>query len=159
MTTGSNAPERLIYHEWIEKFKTYLSKGQSVYDIGCFSRHDYHETMKDYNYKTIDNNPNQNPDIVVDAASSMPSVDGIMCHGVHSECKNPFKLTYYCWENLKENGVALFGIVLLDYPQYHGELWRFTLDGVKKMLRDFHVIEERVVYRNEPSFYFCIARK
>lgn len=164
MTTGINAPERAIYHEWIEKFKEYLKPNDRVYDIGCFARHDYHETMKDYNYRTVDRNKAQNPDIICDIEKlpfehECKYIDALMCHGVHSECGNPEILTNSCRRIVKSGGVILFGIVLLGYPTYEGELWRFTEKGAKALLKDFSIIEDQIVMRETPSFYFAIVRK
>ena len=161
VTTGVNAPERLAYHKWIEKFKNYLNPHDTIYDIGCFSRHDYHETMRDYYYSTVDKDVNQSPDILLNIEThSLLHADGIMCHGVHSECANPFNLTKGCYNSLKSGGIALFGIVLLGYPEYDGEYWRFTQSGAKKLFDGyFDVLQDEVYFRSIPSFYFSIVRK
>lgn len=164
MTTGVNAPERQVYHQWIEKLKGYLKPGDKVLDIGCFPRHDYHETMKDYDYKTIDPNPAHNPDILGEVGVYAPNFalngySAVMCHGVHSECQNPFSLTGGAIEAIKTGGYGLFGIVLLGYPTYEGEKWRFTEAGVNQLLGGLTVLEKIVVYRDKPSFWFGIVQK
>lgn len=164
MTTGVNAPERQIFHDWIEKFKGYLPKGESVLDIGCFPRHDYHPVFKDYDYKTVDPNPAHNPDIIGEVGwdglnLQYNSQGGVICHGVHSECRNPFLLTNGAISLLKHGGLGLFGIVLTGYPLYQGEKWRFTEDGVNSLLCGVEVLEKQVVHRDRPSFWFGIVRK
>jgi hypothetical protein len=161
VTTGVNAPERAVYHEWIDKFKGYLKPGDSVLDIGCFPRHDYHSTMREFKYKTVDPNYEHHPDIVgeVGLESFYYPYDGLMCHGVHSECQNPFDLTLGAIKCLKSGGIGLFGIVLLGYPTYEGEKWRFTEAGVNSLLSGLEVLEKVVIHRDKPSFWFGIVRK
>lgn len=164
MTTGVNAPERQVFHQWLEKLKGYLKPGDNIIDIGCFPRHDYHPTFKDYDYKTIDPNPTHNPDIVGEVGCDglnllLGFYDAVICHGVHSECQNPFSLTQGAISLLKSGGYGLFGIVLMGYPNYDGEKWRFTEAGVNHLLSGLTVVEKVVIYRDKPSFWFGIVQK
>lgn len=164
MTTGANATERLIFHEWLEKFKGYLTLGDSIIDIGCFPRHDYHPTFQGYDYKTVDPNPAHRPDVVGEVGWDglnlrLNAHHGVICHGVHSECRNPFLLTNGAISLLKPGGIGLFGIVLLGYPTYDGEKWRFTEAGVNSLLSGLEVLEKVVIHRDKPSFWFGIVRK
>ena len=156
--------ERSKYHEWQDRFKSYLDKGCLLYDVGKSGLYDYKEKFAGYNYKTVDKLGTKNPDIFIDLegenCSALEMCDAFIMNGVTEQCLNPFKLLKNLTSKLKPNGYALFGIISVGFPLYEWDYLRFTPNGIWNYLKDFNVVEKEIIYReNLPSYVFVIGRK
>jgi len=159
--------ERQKYHEWLEKFKAYLTSGCLIYDIGKSAKYDYADTFKEYNYKTIDKDINKNPDIVADMeilieTYKIDNADAFICNGVVEQCENPYQLFKVLFELLKPGGYALIGTVLTGFPVYDNDRVRFTVVGIKKVLKKRQLIDSEVIYRagvTDPTYMYLIVKK
>lgn len=154
--------ERARYHEMLERFKSYIPKGATIYDIGKSTRHNYATVFKDYNYKTIDRNKAIEPDIVADVEKNidLPLCDAVLCNGVVEQCDNPFLLFKNVTQLLEPKGVALYGSVSLGYPEYDVDYFRFTVKGLMRVLeKSYSILESTLVTRVTPSYVFVICQK
>lgn len=164
------SPERIEFHGFIEKFKSYLTPNSLVYDIGKSTTWDYKDTFKNYQYHTIDRNEELNPDFVVDVENYFPSFtlfkeslkpcDGIVCNGVIEQCNNPFKLIKGVKGILKKGGYLLLGSISIGFPLYANDYIRFTPRGIERLVADFTIFKKKICFRNEqPSYMFLILKK
>jgi hypothetical protein len=154
--------ERLRFHEFQKKFKSYLKPGYIIYDIGKDPKWDYKKVYQNYKYFTVDNNPEVSPDILDDIEEThlSESCDALICWGVTEQCNNAYKLLEGISKILKPNGLGLFGIISVGYPIYGKDFVRFTPQGAIKLLSDFDLLEKEIVYRKGvPSYVIAICRK
>lgn len=163
MTFETVSPERHKYHELQSKLKNYLLKDNLIYDIGKNDKYNYSEKFWDCIYKTLDRLESKNPDILLDLeydTIELPQADAILCNGVLEQCDNPFKVIESIDKLIKIGGYVLFGIASIGYPPYETDYVRFTLNGVKRLLINYKILEEEIVYRNDiPSCVFVIVQK
>lgn len=131
----------------IEKIKE-ITKDKIIYDIGGCSR--FQKELKRYkkyflncDYKTVDINPNCQPDILADIHNlpiSNNSADGIICMSVLEHVENPFKVVEEIYRILKPGGKGFIYVPFLH--SYHGsDYWRFSKDGIKYLFIKFQKIE------------------
>jgi hypothetical protein len=163
----SDSLERQKYHEWLEKFKAYLTPGCLVYDIGKSAKYDYVETFKGYKYLTIDKDPDKKPDLVhnIEDANAMILIDmpgAIICNGVVEQCENPFRL----FDNLfylNSGSIVLIGTILTGFPVYDNDRVRFTVMGITNLMKKYGIIlDSEVIYREgikDPTYMYLIVKK
>jgi SAM-dependent methyltransferase len=101
---------------------------------GCFKNSDY---------KTLDINPDSNPDIVGDIQDlpfKSESIDAVICNSVLEHVKNPFKAVEEINRVLRPGGKCFVYVPFIHV--YHGnDYWRFSEDGIRHLFRDFQEIE------------------
>jgi hypothetical protein len=160
--------ERTKYHEWLEKFKNYLTPGCLVYDIGKSARYDYAQTFKEYNYLTIDKDANKKPYLILDIEDvrDLGGLDvpkAIICNGVVEQCENPFLLFQNLFGLLQPGGFMLIGTVLTGFPVYDNDRVRFTVRGIINLMKKYgDILENEVVYREgivDPTYMYLIVKK
>lgn len=135
-----------------EKIKE-IAKEKVVYDIGGGKRFQkdlkpYESYFKDCDYKTIDIDPEYNPDILADA-HALPITDdvadGVICKSVLEHVENPFQVVDEIYRILKYDGKSFVYVPFL-YP-YHGsgktykDYYRYSKDGIEYLFRKFSKIE------------------
>lgn len=157
-------PERIKYHEMMERFKTYIPKGCTIWDIGKSVAHDYKKIFKDYDYKTVDRDKTTNPDIFLDLekldGGGACILDAVLCNGVTEQCSNPFDLLKGVESIIKVGGYGLYGVLLTSYPLFGWDNFRFTESGILLQFNNFDIIEKELVYRNDvPSYIYLICKK
>jgi len=163
MTFETVTPERYKFQEFQLKLKNYLVEDNLIYDIGKNNKYDYSPRFKEYIYKTVDRMMSKEPDIFLDLeydTIDLPQADAVICNGVTEQCDNPFKVLESLDKMLKNKGYILFGIASVGYPIYDIDYTRFTPNGVRRLLRDYRILEEEIMYRNElPSYILLIVQK
>lgn len=159
--------ERKQFHAVIPLFMDKLKPRARIYDIGKSHLHDYRNTFREFNYKTIDRDQCKQPDLLIDIEKDMlieglPQVDAVICNGVIEQCDDPFKVIRSCSLLLHSRGYVLFGMVLLGYPPHENDRFRFTKNGAKAAIEriGLHIEHEEVITRgNVPSYIYAICRK
>ena len=160
--------ERQKYHEWLEKFKVYLTAGCLIYDIGKSAKYDYASWFVDYRYLTIDKDVNKNPDLVREVEDfhnliSLVNPDAIICNGVVEQCENPFLLFANLFELLQKDGYMLIGTVLTGFPVYDNDRVRFTAGGITNLMKKYGtIIDSEIIYREDikdPTYMYLIIKK
>jgi hypothetical protein len=163
----NNNYTREKYHFWMEKFKTYIPIGSTLCDIGVAgtSQFNYKACFKDFRYRTLDKDASLNSNVILDL-ENLPKdcyeyYNFLLCNGVTEWCNNPFNLVEGCYNLLKKDGYALFGIILYGYPLLYSEdKTRFTVKGVYNLLKKFTIVEEEILYFNNlPSYHYLIVKK
>lgn len=161
--------ERNLYDtQAIPKFFSYLKEGNSVLDVGK-ANDDltayYRKMFPGMNYKTSDIELAKKPDIIDDIEHTQipeESFDAVVCMGVWEMCNgNPFDLYKGLMKILKKEGYFLFGIKLTAIPPDWNYDWiRFTIPGVKRLLKDNKILDEFVFNRaGIPSYIFIVGQK
>lgn len=136
-----------------EKIKE-IAKLKVVFDVGGATRFQkalapYKEYFVDCDYKTIDIDPEYNPDIVADV-HNLPipenTADGVICKSVLEHVKNPFQVVDEIYRILKPGGKCFVSVPFLH--AYHGsgdagykDYWRFSEDAIKHIFGKFQNIE------------------
>lgn len=144
-----------------EKMIKIFSENMSVIDIGGGLRVDREKNnrrdennqwLADYldkaDYKVLDKVADYHPDIVGDI-HSLPfddnSVDAIICIAVLEHVENPIKACEEMYRVLKPGGQVFAYVPFIYYYHpmkgYYQDFYRFTIDGVKYLLRDFKNLE------------------
>ncbi len=106
------------------------------------------EYLGEVDYKVLDKVADYHPDIVGDI-HNLPladnSVDAIICIAVLEHVENPIKACEEIYRVLKPGGFVYIFVPFLYYYHpmkgYYNDFYRFTIDGVKYLLRDFHDLE------------------
>ncbi len=99
-------------------------------------------------YKILDKVSDYHPDIVGDV-HDLPlennSVDAIICIALLEHVEEPQKAVKEMYRVLKPGGYLYIYVPFLYYyhpmPGYYGDFYRFTIDGLKYMTRDFKSVE------------------
>jgi hypothetical protein len=163
----NNKYTRDKYHQWQERFKVYIPIGSTLCDIGVAGTEQfgYKECFKDFRYRTLDKDASLNPNIILDL-ENLPEdcyecYNTLLCNGVTEWCNNPFNLVEGCYNLLKKDGYALFGIILYGYPLLNSEdKTRFTVNGAYNLLKKFMLVEKEILhYDNLPSYIYLIVKK
>ncbi|MCP6719473.1 MAG: class I SAM-dependent methyltransferase [Patescibacteria group bacterium] len=134
-----------------EKIKE-IAKEKVIRDIGGGSPFQkdlakYKEYFKDSDYKTLDYNPDYNPDIlgnVYNLPFENESIDAIICKAVLQHVYDPKRAVSEIYRVLKKGGKCFVYAPFLY--AYHGDdsnkdYYRYTRDGVEYLLQDFGTIE------------------
>ena len=159
--------ERRKYHEWLEKFKNYLTPGCLVYDIGKSDKYDYAQTFQGYHYLTIDKDAKKNPDLVLNIEDAnnlimLDMPDAVICNGVVEQCENPFRLFDNLF-HLKPGNIILIGTVLTGFPVYDNDRVRFTVMGITNLMKKYGIIlDSEIIYREgikDPTYMYLIMKK
>jgi SAM-dependent methyltransferase len=130
-----------------EKIKE-IAKEAIVLDVGGCSR--FQKSLKKYkkyfsncDYKTVDVNPQCNPDILADIHNiPIPDnyVDGIICKSVLEHVKEPIKVAEEMYRVLRSGGKCFVYVPFIHV--YHGnDYWRFSEEAVRYIFRKFKRIE------------------
>ncbi len=163
--------EREKYHELMSGFIPMLRKGALVYDIGVSSTHNYSHLFQDFHFMTIDRDSKKNPDICLDIEKLtslydfedyLDIADAILCNGVIEQCSDPFNMLRACNSMLKSSGLALFGFVLLGFPEYDNDRFRFTKRGARESLGacGFGIRHEFIVtHEGKETYIYLVAQK
>lgn len=170
MVEQNPSPERLKYHSTLDIFISMLKPGMRVYDIGKSHIHFYDDGFRGFEYMTIDRDPVKSPCILLDVELLNPGnvedylkpADAILCNGVIEQCTDPMKLIRSCNAILKYHGRALFGFVLLGYPQHEFDYFRFTLNGALRAVQEcgFVASQNIIVERGGiESYVYLICHK
>jgi len=137
------------YQHFFEKGLQQLAKCKVVYDVGGgkpFQKgmEKYKKMFANVNFKTIDVDPNYEPDIVGDI-HNLPlndgSADGVLCLSVLEHISEPKKAVQEMHRILRKDGIFL-GWVPSIYP-YHArkgvypDNYRYFDDGLKTLFKDF----------------------
>ncbi len=104
--------------------------------------------LEKVNYLILDKVSSYNPDIVGDI-HQLPladnSVDAIICIAVLEHVENPIKACEEIYRVLKPGGYVFIYVPFLYYYHpmegYYQDFYRFTIDGVKYLLRNFRNLE------------------
>jgi len=104
--------------------------------------------LKNVEYKVLDKVPDYHPDIVGDV-HDLPlksnSVDALICIALLEHVEEPQQAVKEMFRVLKPGGYLYIYVPFLYYyhpmPGYYGDFYRFTLDGLKYMTRDFSHVE------------------
>lgn len=109
----------------------------------------YKELFKNCDYKVLDKNKDFKPDFVGDVQDlsfiNDGSVDAVICKAVLEHVENPIKATEEIYRVLRPGGKCLVYVPFLY--SYHAHLgvykdyYRYTLDGLKLLLRKFSAFE------------------
>lgn len=106
------------------------------------------ERIKGKDFKILDKVPDYNPDIVGDIHDlPLPdaSVDAIICMSVIEHVEDPKRAIEECFRVLKPGGyLYLYAPFLFYYhpmPGYYGDFYRFTVDGMRYLTRQFSSFE------------------
>lgn len=164
------SPERLKYHELMSRFIKFLVPGSLIYDIGKSHIHDYRKEFNKFDYRTIDRDLGKHPDILLDIEGLneisiddyLTRAEGLLCNGVVEQCDDPIKMIRSCHAMLKSNGQALFGFVLLGYPQHTYDFFRFTESGACGALKraGFIIVDNVGVSRDgRPSYIYIFCKR
>jgi SAM-dependent methyltransferase len=142
-----------------DKLKKIFTEKKYIIDIGGSLRIDpknnrgkqtnwLDQYMKNVDYKVLDKIPDYQPDIVGDIHNlPLPdnSVDAIICMSVLEHVEEPQKAVKEMHRVLKPGGYCFIFVPFLFYYHpmkgYYGDFYRFTIDGVKYMARDFKTVE------------------
>jgi SAM-dependent methyltransferase len=118
-----------------------------------------------FEYVNLDIQEGEGVNIVDDACEMSKVADesygSVMCTETLEHVNYPFKVITQCMRVLKPGGVILVSAPFL-YPE-HGkyDLWRFTPQGIKFLMKDFEMIEFRELgnwsHQNHECYY--IGRK
>jgi len=147
-----------------EKMIKIFSEKETIIDIGGGLRvgtktnrrerkNDWlNECLVKKNYKVLDKVTDFNPDIVGDIqALPMPdnSVDAVICIAVLEHVEEPQRAMKEIWRVLKPGGYCFLYVPFLYYYHpcqgYYQDFYRFTIDGVKYLTRDFRSVESQSV--------------
>lgn len=143
-----------------EKVKKIFSEKETVIDIGGGLRVDSHkqnrlvenswikELITKVDYKILDKVGDYSPDIVGDI-HDLPfedsSVDAIICIAVLEHVEEPQKAVQEIHRVLKPGGYCYIYAPFLFYYHpmhgYYGDFYRFTIEGMQYMTRDFSHVE------------------
>lgn len=130
-----------------------IAKCKVIYDIGGGKKFQkdlapYKKYFINSEYKTIDKDPNCEPDILADA-HNLPipdnSADAIICKSVLEHVENPFLVVEEIYRILKSGGKCFLYLPFLH--SWHGsgrnekDYWRFSEDGIRYLFRKFNQIE------------------
>ena len=144
-----------------EKLKKIFTEKNTIVDIGGGLRVDGDKNnrleekyawLKEYiakvDYKVLDKVPDYHPDIVGDVQNlnfADNSVDAFICIAVLEHVEEPQKAVKEMWRALKPGGYCFIYVPFLYYyhplENYYRDFYRFTLDGVKYITRDFTTVE------------------
>ena len=110
------------------------------------------EYIEKVEYKILDKVPDYHPDIVGDI-HDLPlednSVDAIICIAILEHVEEPQKAVKEMYRVLKPGGYCYIYVPFLYYyhpmPGYYGDFYRFTIDGLRYMTRDFKEVETQNV--------------
>lgn len=147
-----------------EKMKKIFSEKKLIIDIGGGLRIDsqkqnraeqngwLREYIEKVEYKILDKVPDYHPDIVGDI-HDLPlednSVDAIICIAILEHVEEPQKAVKEMYRVLKPGGYCYIYVPFLYYyhpmPGYYGDFYRFTIDGLRYMTRDFKEVETQNV--------------
>jgi hypothetical protein len=155
---------RAFFHNVaLPNFIKLLKPNSAVLDIGVSQSHgDYYRSLfKDFTYKTLDRNPNVGADMVCDIEIGVPFYfDAVIGMGIWEQATNPFNMFFGVYNSLKPNGLALFGVVGLGYPEYSCDRFRFTNKGFRDLLAGkFDILDFNSVGQGIPEYYFYICKK
>lgn len=143
-----------------EKMRRIFTEKNLIIDIGGGLRADEHRNnrpqenvwLSEYitkaNYKVLDKVPDYNPDIIGDI-HNLPfendSVDAILCIAVLEHVEEPQQAMREIFRVLKSGGYCYIYVPFLYYyhpmPGYYGDFYRFTVDGLKYITKDFSQVE------------------
>jgi hypothetical protein len=156
---------RTFFHNVaLPNFIKLLKPNSAVLDIGVSQAHgDYYRRLfKDFTYKTLDRNPNVGADIIYDIELGARTFkfQGVIAMGTWEQATNPFKMFDGIYNSLDDNGLALFGVVGLGYPEYSCDKFRFTNKGFRDLLAGkFDILDFNSVGQGIPEYYFYICKK
>jgi SAM-dependent methyltransferase len=118
-------------------------------DIGCKER-PYKKSMQYTEYRSLDINPQNKPDIVGDAHNLHMVKDGmfdtVIATEVLEHCQKPQKVLEEIHRILKKDGVAIISTPFL-YP-YHPDpkdYFRYTKDGLEELAKMFREVEVKPI--------------
>lgn len=144
-----------------EKMTEIFSKKGTIIDIGGSLRIDASRNnrrdpandwllprLKEVDYKILDKVPDYHPDIVGDI-HNLPfedaSIDAIICISILEHVEEPQRAVRELHRVLKPGGVCfLFAPFLYYYHAekgYYSDFYRFTIDGMKYLTKDFSSVE------------------
>ena len=162
-------PERQVFNEEVlPKFALeYVKDNDVIVDIG--KPNDgwgYNKLFNKAKYLTLDRNPELKPDIVMDLEwieeykQYIHYANCIIAHGVWEQCNNPFELYDGIVTLLKPKGYGLLGIMLSGFPLVQDlDLFRFTEQGVHRLLKDDKIEYTKICYRDSvPSYAYVIIK-
>ena len=135
-----------------DKLKLIAKNARDILDIGSGVRFGkglarYAELFEKNNYKTLDIDPENKPDIVADI-HALPvtdqSVDAIICKAVLEHVSDPQKAVEEIYRVLKLGGTVLAYVPFLY--AYHGKLngpdfYRYSKDGIRHLFKKFSQLE------------------
>lgn len=147
-----------------EKLTKIFTEKKHIVDIGGGLRVDPEKNnrrkMRDWldpylskvDYKILDKVPDYHPDIVGDI-HDLPfednSVEALICIAVLEHVEEPQKAVKEMYRVLKPGGYCYIYVPFLFYYHpmkgYYGDFYRFTIDGIKYLARDFSKIETSTV--------------
>ncbi len=151
-----------------------IAKEKNILDIGGGFKMQkglgkYKEIFKDCNYKVVDINKDYKPDIIGDIQNlkniKNESIDAIICKAVLEHVENPVKASLEMYRILKPEGKCLVYVPFLySYHAHRGvykDFYRYTVDGIKFLFKDFSSIEinsvrgrfETIVYLLPVKFF------
>lgn len=162
--------ERRKYHELLESFSKRVFPNSVVYDIGRSRYHDYKYLFYECDFKTIDCDVTKKPDIFMNIEGInehnideyLPQCHALLCNGVIEQCWDPMELIRSCCALVRSQGLALFGFVLLGYPEHDFDRFRFTKQGAICALKQcgFNIEDSYIVKRdNVPSYIYVVCKK
>ncbi len=104
--------------------------------------------MKNVDYKILDKVDEYHPDIVGDI-HTLPfeneSIDAYICIAVLEHVEDPQRAVNEMYRTLKKGGYAYIYVPFLYYYHpmkgYYNDYYRFTIDGVKHLTREFSSVE------------------
>lgn len=107
-----------------------------------------HPYLDGVEYKVLDKVADYNPDIVGDVHNlPLPdnSVDAVICIALLEHVEEPQKAMKEIHRVLKPGGYLFVYVPFLYYyhplPGYYGDFYRYTVDGMKYLARDFSITE------------------
>jgi SAM-dependent methyltransferase len=140
----------IFFNEKIEE----IAKEKQVLDVGGGFKmqkglEQYKKLFANCDYKVIDINECYNPDIVGDIQNleniSDNSIDAIICKAVLEHVERPIDAANEMHRVLKPGGKCLVYVPFLySYHAHEGvykDFYRYTLDGIKYLFRNFSEIE------------------
>ena len=125
--------------------------------------YDYIKKLKIKNLKSIDLNPDLDPDIILSIEDmnlfNDSSVDIIICMEVLEHVKNPFNASKEIQRVLKPNGILIASTVFI-YPLHEipNDFYRFTRYGVDELFKDMKKIDLQARNRYFLSIYSLLLR-
>jgi predicted SAM-dependent methyltransferase len=144
-----------------------LDVGGEILANQMSQHYDMHDIFKrmGIEYINLDIQDGEGVDIVDDACEMVKVADescgSILCTEMLEHVHYPFKVITQCMRVLKPGGVIFVSAPFL-YPEHSAhDLWRFTPQGMKFLMKDFEMIEFRELgnwsHQNHESYY--IGRK